>query len=173
MYRINRTARILLAMLLGTLLDSGLAIAASGADPLRVSGPTIAALASLHQPEAIKGAVDSDGDGIADSSSEIGFAPPPPAPTPSAQTVPASSASAKDVPAGGAAGQRACCVFERWPLQNCEDGKAEIPGCFGDCLCTNTDPQFPQYALGTCVDVTPCGGEGQRTCVATEKGIFT
>src|SRR5262249_12526 len=163
MYRINRTARILLAMLLGTLLDSGLAIAASGADPLRVSGPTIAALASLHQPEAIKGAVDSDGDGIADSSSEIGLA----------AAAAASSASAKDVPACGAAGQRACCVFERWPLQNCEDGKAEIPGCFGDCLCTNTDPQFPQYALGTCVDVTPCGGEGQRTCVATEKGIFT
>src|SRR5581483_1210150 len=60
----------------------------------------------------------------------------------------------------GGEGERACCVDERVP--SCRDGRVEVPGCSGDCLCGGAGLGFD--SLGTCVQPKPCGGEGQRAC---------
>src|SRR5262249_41844704 len=115
MFSINRTTRILLAALLGTLLDSGLAVAASGVDPLRASGRTMAGVASLHQPDAISGAIDSDGDGVADMSA-----------------APAATSRGGASSCGGPY-ERACCFLEDTSIGTCRDGLLTVAGCTGDC----------------------------------------
>lgn len=57
----------------------------------------------------------------------------------------------------GQPGQRACCLGEG---AACAGGSREIPGCSGDCACSNSILS----SSGTCQEITPCGGEGQRAC---------
>lgn len=77
----------------------------------------------------------------------------------------ASSASASDC---GAEGQRACCWLER-KEGDCNPGLVQIPGCSGDCLCSG---KGPVKSSGTCVQLTECGGKGQRACcVGERKGL--
>src|SRR5262245_31687261 len=147
MYRLNRTARILLAVLLGTLLDSGLAIAASGADPLRAGARAIAAVASLRQAEAIEGGVDSDGDGVADMS---------------AATASAAGASASSC---GGPYERACCLGENLAIGTCRADLLTVAGCTGDCRCGGLGLADASH---TCYPRT-CGARGQRACTVLER----
>src|SRR5262249_10797188 len=66
----------------------------------------------------------------------------------------------------GQLGERACCIFEA--PSACGAGLAEVAGCLGDCECSNL-PGTP--SLSSCIQATPCGGEGQRACFsATNEG---
>ncbi|MFK7888125.1 MAG: hypothetical protein AB8G16_14795 [Gammaproteobacteria bacterium] len=66
----------------------------------------------------------------------------------------------------GGNGQRACCLFETG-FGACMSGLQEIPGCSGDCQCTNSIFQ----SNSSCVLPTPCGGSGQRACCLGESGF--
>jgi len=59
----------------------------------------------------------------------------------------------------GQPGQRACCLGEG---AACAGGAREIPGCTGDCACSNSI----FASSGTCQAITPCGGHGERACCA-------
>jgi len=63
-------------------------------------------------------------------------------------------------------GQRACCLFEA-PFGACLPGLLEIPGCVGDCQCTNSIFQ----SSSSCVAPTPCGGLGERACCFGESAF--
>lgn len=67
----------------------------------------------------------------------------------------------------GGPGERACCVGEA-SFGACQDGLAEKLGCTGDCLCSDSAPGT--VSVGTCVQATPCGGEGERACCVGEAG---
>ncbi|MFK8031301.1 MAG: membrane dipeptidase [Gammaproteobacteria bacterium] len=66
----------------------------------------------------------------------------------------------------GGNGQRACCLFEAG-FGACMTGLLEIPGCTGDCQCSNSIFQ----SNSSCVIPTPCGGSGQRACCLGESGF--
>src|SRR5580700_4570558 len=87
-------------------------------------------------------------------------------------TASAPTAAAQGGTCGGA-GQRACCLLENTslitgsnPLGDCAAGLTQIPGCGGSCQCGGTGPAS---SSGTCVLLTPCGGRGQRSCLAIEN----
>ncbi|MEZ5470367.1 MAG: membrane dipeptidase [Marinicella sp.] len=63
-------------------------------------------------------------------------------------------------------GQRACCLFEA-EFGACMAGLLEIPGCVGDCQCTNSAFQ----SSSSCVLPTSCGGLGERACCFGESGF--
>ncbi|MCB1035041.1 MAG: hypothetical protein KDD47_14535 [Acidobacteria bacterium] len=78
-----------------------------------------------------------------------------------------SSGTFRAVTQCGGEGQRACCAGEA--SQACGVGLTEKPGCSGSgCQCGNLP--WGVHSSGTCVRVTPCGGEGQRACCVTEAG---
>lgn len=67
-------------------------------------------------------------------------------------------------PCGGE-NERACCIGVGEFANNglsCEGGLVEAQGCSGDCVCGGAG--FGLEASGTCIDPSPCGGEGQRAC---------
>ena len=66
----------------------------------------------------------------------------------------------------GGDGQRACCLFEA-AFGACMAGLLEIPGCVGDCQCTNSIFQ----SSSSCALPTPCGGSGERACCLGESGF--
>jgi hypothetical protein len=59
------------------------------------------------------------------------------------------------VTACGGAGQRACCVTERFP--SCNQGLIEVGGCSGDCRCGGANPGGALNSIGHCAPppVTP------------------
>lgn len=79
-----------------------------------------------------------------------------------------SSSSCIAPSACGGEGERACCVLETSNGGNgggCDDGLMEVPGCTGNCLCT--DGVLGSQSSGTCqavTEATDCGGPGQRAC---------
>lgn len=67
----------------------------------------------------------------------------------------------------GGDGQRACCNgLSEFSNNNtaCNSGLTQASGCTGNCWCGGTGPSVGAQSLGTCVQITPCGGEGQRAC---------
>jgi microsomal dipeptidase-like Zn-dependent dipeptidase len=67
----------------------------------------------------------------------------------------------------GGDGQRACCVGETHAGQACNTGNTELIGrVAGQCA---SPALFPGANAATCWTPTPCGGEGQRACIATEQ----
>ncbi|MCP3979513.1 MAG: hypothetical protein GY716_09315, partial [bacterium] len=85
-------------------------------------------------------------------------------------------------PCGGP-GERGCCfgngADERLATGACEAGLLEVPGCddtFSSCLCSGTDriisPLNPE-SNGTCIEVAPCGGAGERGCCLGDEQLAT
>src|SRR5262249_25563177 len=77
----------------------------------------------------------------------------------------------------GQDGQRACCngAGEFYPgtLGPCAPGLVQLSGTCGSgdparCVCSTSRAPFPAYSLGTCVQITPCGGPVQRACSVGE-----
>jgi|GEM_PF-1533274 len=66
----------------------------------------------------------------------------------------------------GGNGQRACCVAEA-PFGACMTGLLEIPGCVGDCQCSNNIFQ----SSSSCALPTSCGGLNERACCVGESGF--
>jgi microsomal dipeptidase-like Zn-dependent dipeptidase len=67
----------------------------------------------------------------------------------------------------GGEGERGCCLFEKYPGQECDDELAAIPGCAGnegECTCKGG-----ATINVTCVRPTPCGAEGERACIVGER----
>src|SRR5262245_13501037 len=75
------------------------------------------------------------------------------------------------ITACGADGERACCngAGEFAPdgptaVSPCNSGLTQTNGCSGNCWCGGAGPAFGEQAIGNCVQITPCGGEGDRAC---------
>jgi microsomal dipeptidase-like Zn-dependent dipeptidase len=66
----------------------------------------------------------------------------------------------------GGANERACCGItgEGAP---CNSGLTEVNGCTGDCFC-GTFLGIDVYANSSCVQASPCGGDGERGCCGGE-----
>ena len=68
----------------------------------------------------------------------------------------------------GQSGERACCLGESSYIGGCAPGNEQIPGCSGDCYCGS--PAFiGASSIGTCQEISPCGGEGERACCLVER----
>ena len=71
----------------------------------------------------------------------------------------------------GNAGQRACCGITGEGAA-CNSGLTEVNGCTGNCLCGGTNPTDIN-SNSSCIQVTPCGSEGQRACCTGEGAPCT
>jgi microsomal dipeptidase-like Zn-dependent dipeptidase len=71
-------------------------------------------------------------------------------------------------PCGGN-GERACCIGEKPNVADCLPGLTQIPGCGANCSCTLNGNPTAFSSSGTCVKLSFCGGQGQRSCLAIEN----
>src|SRR5262245_25018169 len=187
----NRRARILLAALLAVvasasmsanslviraraLLDSGLARATHGIEPLRASARPAPAVASLHGSDMVGGAAETAGGGGPDDCGAEGqrvcnifdgtFLA-----CDSDDLVNKGGTCVRIVSCGGE-GQRACTVEEVIfnSKKTCNDDLIEVAGCTGNCF----GPGIFDSS-GICVKKTDCGGLGQRACTFAENESYT